>query len=102
MFLHTTYVAALVGFTVAIRHIEFRFHELKDLWRGILVSTSSVGTLLSRFYTKFCNLFFYLIYVCRIIFLIMEKDCLVYSPSLVTLRIWLVVILGSTSNLSNT
>lgn len=41
--LHTTYVAALVGFTVAIRHIEFRFHELKDLWRGILVSTSSVG-----------------------------------------------------------
>lgn len=43
VFLHTTYVAALVGFTVAIRHIEFRFHELKDLWRGILVSTSSVG-----------------------------------------------------------
>ncbi|KAJ9709645.1 hypothetical protein PVL29_001233 [Vitis rotundifolia] len=43
VFLHTTYVAALVGFTVAIRHIEFRFHELKDLWRGILVSTTSVG-----------------------------------------------------------
>ncbi|XP_010654971.1 regulator of G-protein signaling 1 isoform X2 [Vitis vinifera] len=46
--LHTTYVAALVGFTVAIRHIEFRFHELKDLWRGILVSTSSVGYYVSQ------------------------------------------------------
>lgn len=33
---------ALVGYTGAIHHIEFRFHELKDLWRGILVSTSSI------------------------------------------------------------
>ncbi|PSS28793.1 Regulator of G-protein like [Actinidia chinensis var. chinensis] len=41
--LHALYVAALVGFTWAIHHIEFRFHELKDLWRGILVSTSSIG-----------------------------------------------------------
>ncbi|XP_057496251.1 regulator of G-protein signaling 1-like isoform X1 [Actinidia eriantha] len=41
--LHALYVAALVGFTGAIHHIEFRFHELKDLWRGILVSTSSIG-----------------------------------------------------------
>ncbi|KAK9276519.1 hypothetical protein L1049_006053 [Liquidambar formosana] len=41
--LHTSYVAALVGFTMAIWHIEFRFHEIKDLWRGIVVSTSSIG-----------------------------------------------------------
>ncbi|XP_059657779.1 regulator of G-protein signaling 1 [Cornus florida] len=41
--LHAVYVAALVGFTGAIHHIEFRFHELKDLWRGILVSSSSIG-----------------------------------------------------------
>ncbi|KAI5679308.1 hypothetical protein M9H77_10258 [Catharanthus roseus] len=41
--LHAMYVAALVGFTRAVHHIEFRFHELKDLWRGILVSTSSIG-----------------------------------------------------------
>ncbi|KAM7484139.1 hypothetical protein LguiA_000148 [Lonicera macranthoides] len=40
--LHLLYVAALVAFTGTIRHIEFRFHELKDLWRGILVSTSSI------------------------------------------------------------
>ncbi|KAG5521954.1 hypothetical protein RHGRI_034242 [Rhododendron griersonianum] len=40
---HALYVAALVGLTGAIRHIEFRFHELKDLWRGILMSTSSIG-----------------------------------------------------------
>ncbi|KAF2292820.1 hypothetical protein GH714_029187 [Hevea brasiliensis] len=41
--LHTSYVASLVGFTGAIRHIEFRFDELKDLWLGILVSASSIG-----------------------------------------------------------
>uniref|UniRef100_A0A2N9FER4 RGS domain-containing protein n=1 Tax=Fagus sylvatica TaxID=28930 RepID=A0A2N9FER4_FAGSY len=41
--LHTLYVAALVVCTGAIQHIEFRFDELKDLWRGILVSTSSIG-----------------------------------------------------------
>ncbi|KAI3452634.1 hypothetical protein Pfo_009298 [Paulownia fortunei] len=41
--LHALYVAALVGFTGAVRHIEFRFHELKDLRRGILVSTCSIG-----------------------------------------------------------
>ncbi|KAL6983812.1 G-protein signaling regulator protein [Sarracenia purpurea var. burkii] len=40
---HALYVAALVGFTGAIRHIKFRFHELEDLWRGILFSTSSIG-----------------------------------------------------------
>ncbi|KAB2609859.1 regulator of G-protein signaling 1 [Pyrus ussuriensis x Pyrus communis] len=43
MSLHTLYVAILVGFTGAIWHIEFRFDELRDLWRGILVSAFSIG-----------------------------------------------------------
>ncbi|GER56043.1 regulator of G-protein signaling 1, partial [Striga asiatica] len=43
MFLHASYVAVVVGLTGAIRHIEFRFQELKDLWRGILVSTCCIG-----------------------------------------------------------
>lgn len=42
--LHISYVFALVGFTGAVRHIDFRFDELRDLWRGILVSASSIGT----------------------------------------------------------
>lgn len=41
--LHALYTAALIGFTGAIRHIEFKFHELKDLWRGILVSSCCIG-----------------------------------------------------------
>ncbi|XP_065873796.1 regulator of G-protein signaling 1 isoform X2 [Euphorbia lathyris] len=41
--LHTIYIASLVGFAGAIRHIEFRFDELKDLWQGILVSALSIG-----------------------------------------------------------
>ncbi|KAF8399837.1 hypothetical protein HHK36_015733 [Tetracentron sinense] len=41
--LHTLHIAALVVITRAIRHIEFRFHELKDLLQGILVSTTSIG-----------------------------------------------------------
>ncbi|PON42339.1 RGS domain containing protein [Parasponia andersonii] len=41
--LHTMYVIALVGFTGAIRHIEFRFDEVRELWHGILVSASSIG-----------------------------------------------------------
>ncbi|KAJ4710941.1 regulator of G-protein signaling 1 [Melia azedarach] len=41
--LHTMYVATLVGFMGAIRHIEFRFDELKDLWQGIVVSATSIG-----------------------------------------------------------
>lgn len=41
--LHAIYVATLIGFTGAIHHIEFRFQELKALWRGILVSTASIG-----------------------------------------------------------
>lgn len=43
LFLHTLYVASLVGFMAAIRHIEFRFDELRDLWQGIIVSASSIG-----------------------------------------------------------
>nr|XP_027096920.1 regulator of G-protein signaling 1-like [Coffea arabica] len=41
--LHASYVVALVGFTRALHHIEFRFSEVKDLWRGILVATSCIG-----------------------------------------------------------
>ncbi|KAK1415793.1 hypothetical protein QVD17_31580 [Tagetes erecta] len=37
------YTAALVCITRAIHHIEFKFHELKDLWRGILVTVFSIG-----------------------------------------------------------
>ncbi|CAN1838541.1 Regulator of G-protein signaling 1 [Linum perenne] len=42
--LHTVYVVALIGFTRAVGHIEFKFDELKDLWQGIFVSSSSIGT----------------------------------------------------------
>ncbi|KAK6922327.1 RGS domain [Dillenia turbinata] len=41
--LHALYVLPLVGYTAAIRHIEFRFHEVKDLWWGILVAAASVA-----------------------------------------------------------
>ncbi|XP_047307509.1 regulator of G-protein signaling 1 isoform X2 [Impatiens glandulifera] len=41
--LHGLYIVGLIAFTRAIHHVEFRFHELKDLWRGILVSASSIG-----------------------------------------------------------
>ncbi|XP_024989777.1 regulator of G-protein signaling 1 [Cynara cardunculus var. scolymus] len=37
------YIAALIGITGAIHHIEFRFDELKDLWRAILVTVFSIG-----------------------------------------------------------
>ncbi|XP_022726642.1 regulator of G-protein signaling 1 [Durio zibethinus] len=47
--LHASYVAVLVGFTGAIRHIEFRFDELRDLWQGILVSASLIGVWVSAF-----------------------------------------------------
>ncbi|WZZ74020.1 hypothetical protein YC2023_085390 [Brassica napus] len=40
--LHALYVLALVAFTRAVRHVEFRFDELRDLWKGILVSAASV------------------------------------------------------------
>ncbi|XP_074274350.1 regulator of G-protein signaling 1 [Silene latifolia] len=43
VFLHSLYVVILVGFTRSIQHVDFRFHELKDLWRGVLVSSISVG-----------------------------------------------------------
>ncbi|KAJ7957647.1 regulator of G-protein signaling 1 [Quillaja saponaria] len=47
--LHTLYVAALIGFTRAVRHIEFRFNELRDLWRGILLSASSIGVWIAAY-----------------------------------------------------
>ncbi|MCD9642533.1 G-protein signaling regulator protein [Datura stramonium] len=50
MGLHALYVVALVAFTGAVHHVEFRFHELKDLWRGILVSSASIGLFLSIFF----------------------------------------------------
>lgn len=63
LFLHVVYVASLVGFMAAIRHIEFRFDELRDLWQGIIVSASSIGTLSSRFYTVLSNWFsFFLLF----------------------------------------
>ncbi|XP_055810430.1 regulator of G-protein signaling 1 [Solanum dulcamara] len=43
MGLHALYVVALIAFAGALHHVEFRFHELKDLWRGILVSSASIG-----------------------------------------------------------
>ncbi|KAJ1403969.1 hypothetical protein SESBI_26889 [Sesbania bispinosa] len=42
--LHSLYVATLVGVTAAVHHIEFRFGELRDVWRGILVSAMSIVT----------------------------------------------------------
>ncbi|XP_010682380.2 regulator of G-protein signaling 1 isoform X1 [Beta vulgaris subsp. vulgaris] len=42
MVLHSLYVVIFVGFTWSIQHVNFRFDELKDLWRGVLVSTFSV------------------------------------------------------------
>ncbi|XVE74882.1 hypothetical protein DITRI_Ditri12bG0054100 [Diplodiscus trichospermus] len=48
-FLHMLYVTVLVGFTRAIRHIEFRFDELRDLWQGILVSASLLGVWVSAY-----------------------------------------------------
>ncbi|KAK4264991.1 hypothetical protein QN277_026101 [Acacia crassicarpa] len=40
--LHALYVTTLLGATGAVRHIEFRFDELRDLWRGIFVSVLSI------------------------------------------------------------
>ncbi|XP_008796039.2 regulator of G-protein signaling 1 isoform X2 [Phoenix dactylifera] len=41
--IHAFYIAALIGVTRAVRHIEFRFHEFKDLLQGIIVSSIAVG-----------------------------------------------------------
>ncbi|XP_072957952.1 regulator of G-protein signaling 1 isoform X1 [Typha angustifolia] len=41
--IHGLYIAALTGITNAVRHIEFRFHEFKDLLQGIIVSSIVVG-----------------------------------------------------------
>lgn len=46
--LHALYVAILVVVTAAVHHIEFRFDELRDLWRGILASAVSIGTFFLR------------------------------------------------------
>ncbi|KAJ8773588.1 hypothetical protein K2173_005834 [Erythroxylum novogranatense] len=43
VFLHAVYISLLFGFTWTIRHIEFRFNEVKDLWKGILVSATCIG-----------------------------------------------------------
>ncbi|KAI3696466.1 hypothetical protein L1987_79482 [Smallanthus sonchifolius] len=43
MCLPVLYIAVLVCITGAIHHIEFKFDELKDLWRAILVTMFSVG-----------------------------------------------------------
>ncbi|QHN81480.1 Regulator of G-protein signaling [Arachis hypogaea] len=40
--LHSLYVATLLAVTGAVRHVEFRFDELRDLWRGIFVSAMSI------------------------------------------------------------
>ncbi|XP_052622630.1 regulator of G-protein signaling 1 isoform X2 [Lactuca sativa] len=37
------YISALVAITAAIHHIEFKFDELKDLWRAILVTVFSIS-----------------------------------------------------------
>lgn len=41
--IHGFYIAVLIGVTMAVRHIEFKFHEFKDLLRGIIVSSIAVG-----------------------------------------------------------
>ncbi|XP_062197595.1 regulator of G-protein signaling 1 isoform X3 [Phragmites australis] len=43
MCIHGLYIACLVGITLSIRHIEFRFSEFKDLLQAIIVSTIAVG-----------------------------------------------------------
>lgn len=63
--LHAIYVATLIGFTGAIHHIEFRFQELKALWRGILVSTASIG--ISVYILLFIFIFIYFWYLCDIL-----------------------------------
>lgn len=56
MVLHSVYVVAFVGLTRSIQHVNFRFDELKDLWRGVVVSTLSVGMLLLLIYAQGPNL----------------------------------------------
>lgn len=52
MSLHILYVATLIVLTWAVRHIEFRFDELRDLWKGVIVSASSIGVWLSAYITN--------------------------------------------------
>lgn len=49
MCLHTLYIAYLVGITWAIKHVEFRFHELKDLLLGIFTSSICVGIFVAAY-----------------------------------------------------
>ncbi|XP_021746550.1 regulator of G-protein signaling 1-like isoform X1 [Chenopodium quinoa] len=42
MVLHSIYVVIFVGLTRSIQHVNFRFDELKDLWRGVVISTFSL------------------------------------------------------------
>lgn len=41
--IHGFYLAALIGITRTVQHIEFRFHEFKDLLQGIIVSSVAIG-----------------------------------------------------------
>ncbi|KAI3970352.1 hypothetical protein MKX01_023999 [Papaver californicum] len=41
--IHLLYIASIVAITRSLRHVEFRFHEFKDLMQGIVVSTIAVG-----------------------------------------------------------
>lgn len=43
MVLHSLYVVIFVELTRSIQHVNFRFDELKDLWRGVVVSTFCVA-----------------------------------------------------------
>ncbi|OAY86029.1 Regulator of G-protein signaling 1, partial [Ananas comosus] len=41
--IHGFYLAALIGITRTVQHIEFRFHEFKDLLQGIIVSSVAIA-----------------------------------------------------------
>ncbi|XP_042496008.1 regulator of G-protein signaling 1-like isoform X2 [Macadamia integrifolia] len=43
------YIAILAGITWALHHIEFRFHEFKDLLKGIFVSAACIGMWVAAF-----------------------------------------------------
>lgn len=57
--LHSLYVGTLVGVTAAVHHIEFRFDELRDLWRGILVSALSIGIISLALQNNLLFLYFF-------------------------------------------
>lgn len=98
--LHAIYVAILVGFTGAIRHIEFRFDELRDLWQGILVSASSIGTplwssfgllrndILWFFQSRGCN-WFYTIVVYSLLTLLLIGSPYFFQEYGLLLTLWM-------------